>query len=72
MASERLWRPKPIPKPLEEMNLRELQAWYEYLMDQVIDRNRERVEAPGPITTDPFIAARQHVYRRLEQVRAGS
>lgn len=71
MAQKQIWRPKALPKPLEDMNLSELQAWYAYLMDQVDNREREQVEAPGPVTTDPFIAARQHVFRRLEQVRAG-
>jgi len=47
------------------MNLTELRAWYDELMDGVLPRERERVEAPGQITSEPFTAARQQVYRRL-------
>ena len=67
--ARQVWRPKPIPKPLEAMNLTELRAWYDELMDGVLPRERERVEAPGQITSEPFIAARQQVYRRLLLVR---
>ena len=72
MAYDQIWRPRPLPKPLEEMSAAELQDWYDELMDMVGGRERERIEAPGQISTEPFTAARQHVYRRLLLFRTGS